>query len=187
VSRGGCQARMGLVAVLCAAAGSRTFALDSRAVVPHLHHDAPGDLVGQYSGEGGVLPRSPSSLGGRSGRSAMSTRRPEGRKALSVPATVRPVGSPITVRGGHAPPYAALPPETSPHARRHRRPGSLAGGSKSERSATAARWRRGMPLRGRDAAVVPRDLRWGPPQRSGAGRIKAGRFVPAVRPGSSPG
>jgi hypothetical protein len=34
--------------------------LDSRASVPHLHHDTAGDLVGQYAGGGGgVLPRYP--------------------------------------------------------------------------------------------------------------------------------
>src|SRR6266536_4865703 len=43
----------------CAAEGSRTFALDSRAVVPHLHHDPRGDLVGQYPGGGRGLPRPP--------------------------------------------------------------------------------------------------------------------------------
>jgi hypothetical protein len=31
----------------CAAVGSRTFVLDSRALVPHLHHGGLGDLVGQ--------------------------------------------------------------------------------------------------------------------------------------------
>jgi len=64
VSRGGCQARMGIVAVACTAAGCRTFALDCRASVPHLHHSGPGETVGQHPGGGGVRPRSPSSAVG---------------------------------------------------------------------------------------------------------------------------
>jgi len=63
---------MRLVAVACAAAGSRTFALDSRASAPYLQHDTRGDPVGQYVGGGGVLPRTPprrvAASGGRSGR-----------------------------------------------------------------------------------------------------------------------
>jgi hypothetical protein len=38
MSRAGCQARMGVVALPCVGAGCRTFALDSRASVSHLHH-----------------------------------------------------------------------------------------------------------------------------------------------------
>ncbi len=38
----GCQAQMGIVVVPCAAAGSWTFALDSRASVPCLHPQYPG-------------------------------------------------------------------------------------------------------------------------------------------------
>jgi hypothetical protein len=49
------QARMGIIAAACAAAGCRTFALDGRASVPHLHHAILGDLVGQYARGG--LPR----------------------------------------------------------------------------------------------------------------------------------
>jgi hypothetical protein len=51
----GCQARMGVVVGAFAAAGNRTFVLDSWASVPHLHHDPRGDLVGQYAG--GDIPR----------------------------------------------------------------------------------------------------------------------------------
>jgi hypothetical protein len=41
-------------------ASLRALHLDSRAVVPHLHHDTRGGRVGQYAG-GGLLPRTPSS------------------------------------------------------------------------------------------------------------------------------
>jgi len=41
---------MGVVVVACAAVGSRTFVLDSRASVPHLHHSSLGDPVGQQAG-----------------------------------------------------------------------------------------------------------------------------------------
>jgi hypothetical protein len=60
----------------------------------------------------------------------------------SLPATVRPADLPPAQGGGHPAPDAALTPGKPPlHAGHHRRPGSLAGGSKAERPVTAARWR----------------------------------------------
>ncbi len=61
----------------CAAVGSRTFVLDSRALVPHLHHGGPGDLVGQYAGGEGVLPRSPFFVGWPNRTAHMGRRRLE--------------------------------------------------------------------------------------------------------------
>src|SRR6266545_2548897 len=80
----------------CAAAENRTFTLDSRASVPDLHHDTRGDPVGQYAGGGGVLPRSPSSPGGRSGQPAMSGRLLRLARLSCLPATVRRASSPTT-------------------------------------------------------------------------------------------
>lgn len=51
MSRARCQARMGVVVVACAAAGSRTFVLDSRASVPHLHHDPRAIQLASIPGE----------------------------------------------------------------------------------------------------------------------------------------
>jgi hypothetical protein len=53
---GGSQARMGVVRVPCAAEGSRTFALESRASVPYLDQGGPGNPVGQYPEGGGASP-----------------------------------------------------------------------------------------------------------------------------------
>jgi hypothetical protein len=51
----------------------------------------------------------------------------------SLPATVRRAGLPTTKGGGQPAPDAALTPEKLPCTRgTHRRPGSLAGGSKTE-------------------------------------------------------
>ena len=55
VCRGGCQARMGIIAAACAVPGCRTFALDSRASVPCLHHGGLVDPLGQHAG--GDIPR----------------------------------------------------------------------------------------------------------------------------------
>jgi hypothetical protein len=71
VSRAGCQARMGVVVVPYAAAGSRTFALDSPASVPHLHHGSRDKPVSQHPWGGGVLPRSPSSAKGMTGHACL--------------------------------------------------------------------------------------------------------------------
>lgn len=59
MSRGGCQARMGVVVVPCAAAGTRTFALDSRASVPTWTTVARAIKLASIPGEEGSSPGPP--------------------------------------------------------------------------------------------------------------------------------
>ncbi len=59
MTRGGCQARMGIVAVPCAAAGSRTFALDSRTSMPACTTVARAIQLASKPGEEGSSPGPP--------------------------------------------------------------------------------------------------------------------------------
>ena len=154
---GGLSSANGLVAVTCTAAGNRTFALDSRAVVPHLHHRSSGRSCWPVSRGRRCPPPVPLLVGARNSRPARSLRRLRVGKGLSyLPATVRRAGLPTPQQGGgHPAPDPELVPEKPPHnARHHRRPGSPAGSSKSERPATTARWRRGSHSAGGTGSPV---------------------------------
>ena len=89
VSRAGCQARMGIVVAACVAAGSRTFALDSRASGPHLHHGAQGDPVGQYPGEEGSSPGPLPLRPCQTERRSLSIRERGGRSSGCLSGTLR--------------------------------------------------------------------------------------------------
>jgi hypothetical protein len=92
-------------------------------------------------------PGPPPRSDGRSGQPAM--RRRLLRRRQCCPPCQLPFDalvSPPQQGGGHPAADAALTPEKPPLMRgTHRRPGSLAGASKSERSVTTARWKCGKP------------------------------------------
>src|SRR6266542_931334 len=102
-------------------------------------------MLASIPGEEGSSP-GPPPVGARNSPPDMSRPRLRVGEGLSyLPATVRRAGLPTPQQGGgQTAPDAELVPEKPPHnARHHRRPGSPAGSSKSERPVTTARWRRG--------------------------------------------